>query len=289
MTEKIDNNNGPNKITGIGKDTLNSIIENAKSQLPIEAIGIGGSLATKRQDTYSDFDIFLFYPTKAFLQNVQLFPIQIQHCRQVVVASHLKYISGYGHLYSYVFTNKTQIDYFLICEETIDMIPIRAKTQIIYDKTGNYTRILSSIKNEIKNNSINYLDAAISEYVLRLMKIRKNSFRKKILPLITDLDKLRAISIGLDYCALTGDYYTSEKVEAHIENKMGKEYVDNILRTVPQCSFESIIKVFKVLRNNVLNRIDELVKLYPINGLFRDVESELYHEIINLLGETNES
>jgi len=66
MTEKIDNNNGPNKITGIGKDTLNSIIENAKSQLPIEAIGIGGSLATKRQDTYSDFDI-LYYRIFEFI------------------------------------------------------------------------------------------------------------------------------------------------------------------------------------------------------------------------------
>lgn len=207
---------------------------------PIEAIGIGGSFGKGSRDMYSDADFFLLYPSNGFFQNLIIFPNLIEHPRIVLTFSGPDFVPGFGFEYSYILEGGIAVDYNLNCRETLNLNPMRAHTEVLFDSTGYLTEFTKRAEEDARRTPAGVLSLAMHDYLVRLLKVRKAAYRRDLPVLLYNLDKLRLVLAGLDRTITRGSAYNSIQADHQLGLQMGEDYGHLFLGTFPEGNYMDV-------------------------------------------------
>lgn|GEM_PF-2959908 len=258
--------------------------EHIKEELIVEldSLGIGGSHGNHEADEYSDIDFFLVFSDSNFFNILGKFPKLIKHPFPILFNSGPDYTSGFGFCYYYIFENGLQVDYYLNCNSTMDINPMRMNTDVLFDKTGFYSEIIKLSKEKFHNNDYHIsLDTILFEYVSRLLKIRKSILRKNWSSQYYYLDKLRHIMIGIDKSILLNIPYNSFHSDQKLSKKLGENYESFVLTTFPKNQNSTYSFCFDLICNHIEKGLFKLTS--SINEEQLNYIRKIKTEILNLL------
>lgn len=109
---------------------------------PISAVGFGGSFGRGDADRHSDLDIFVFLDSGDLFAHGRWFKTVMAHDEPPLSVGALKFFAGYGLCVSYVFEELGKVEYFLNTPTSWTADPMRANTQVVWDRSGLYTKLV---------------------------------------------------------------------------------------------------------------------------------------------------
>ena len=250
---------------------------------PIEAFGIGGSFGRRSQDTMSDVDFFILYPSANFFKYLSDFPSTISHTSPIVCQSGPTFNEGFGFTFSYVLANNVWLEYHLNCRETLDVNPMRLDTKIVHDRTGFYTRFKETISSNHKMLLDRLVARAACDHLTRLLKIRKSVYHGELCLILYHINKFRRILIALDRHRLLGKAYSPAFAERQLIKELGHEYSLGLKSTIAKLDYESFLGAFTMIRERVLSSLRDLGRHPCLSTSFYQLEQKLYEEIVGEL------
>ncbi|MCP4650475.1 MAG: hypothetical protein GY853_10400 [PVC group bacterium] len=263
---------------------MDEIIEERKAFLisrcpPIEAFGIGGSYKSEISNSYSDLDFFIFTNDNNFFDFKINFIKNMSHPLNPISVSGPTFHVGFGFCYSFIFTNYLVIEYYLNCQITYDYNPMRENTTILYDP-NNF--IEAKLHNKVKESDsvrLNY-KKIIHDYIDRLFKIRKVIYKRDLVHVFYQLNKLRFVLFGtLKYTHSNIDYFPDYS-DVSTKKYLSNELYRNVTNTFCGLDVREMLKSFILMRGQFKTNIDNYFKEYR-NEIIIKMESDLSEEIIN--------
>jgi hypothetical protein len=247
---------------------------------PIEAVGIGGSYGIRSPQYLSDLDFFIFLPSARFFTHLNLLKRSLVHRHAVAALPEPDFHPGFGFRLSYIFANGASIEYFVNCRETLNPDPMRAKTRIIFDRTGNFSRVIESISEDKGLLEKKLVERVAHDYLVELVKIRKFAVRKEIVPLYLRLDRLRRILLAVDRHYIRSELCSPHDADRNLEADLGHRYIAAILRTCPRPNYLAIYTAISAIRRRILRRLNPLQsKSFGLTPSFFEVDRKLFESI----------
>jgi predicted nucleotidyltransferase len=119
----------------------------------LSAVGVGGSLGRAAGDAYSDIDLFLFFDEGDAFEQARWLLDTLDHIPPPVSAGEPDFFPGFGVRLSFVLPNWGKTEYFVNTPTSWSDDPMRSSTEIIWDSTGVFSKLVAAEPNRERKAS----------------------------------------------------------------------------------------------------------------------------------------
>jgi hypothetical protein len=208
----------------------------------VAACALGGSVAENKADIVSDTDIFLYCSDDGFLRNVKKFGVLFGSTFSLLAGRYRGYLLDIGYQYTSVLPGPIFLDIFLNCSESLRGSHLLSKNKILFDKTGEYSRLVTSST----ATPAAVWDSPHGEFLIELDLLAKFAKRREFIPFAGRLERIRMIYIAL-LKQSRGVAYNSYLADRHVRELLGPEFESRLIERAYFGPTESPKRVVKFL------------------------------------------
>jgi hypothetical protein len=245
---------------------------------PIEAFGIGGSGGSRNTDQFSDLDFFLFISVGRFSQFLQDFPSLLRHPVAPIASRQRGFLPYFGYQFTFIYPDRSIVDYFVNCNITLLVTPMARKTQVIHDLTGEFTEYHRNLPGPAEGRAAHLADAA-AEILTELIRIKKYVGRNDLPPVIHRLERLRLVALALERYLHHAQPYIPHDADKWVLRDLGPGPYETLRPTFARLSLPDIDRALRQLTDFTLGLMRELDDRADISDRLWRMYTELANEI----------
>ena len=266
---------------------LEIIVQEAKKNKNILALGIGGSFARKENDFLSDIDLYIITSqdsASAYSDIVNKFSTYLP---KVLNYNNLGIHQGFGYLYQISYELSLMVDYNFNTINSLHSHPTWRNRTVIYDKTSEFEKFIQTEKNKWTNDELYKYHYDLLPKLTNIfwqdsyLKAYKSIFRGNLLSAIRYQQRMKEILFYLIRLHFRLYANVPDYPFKNVESDF-KEYPE-ILKifklTQPSYSLESVIESI----NNTLlffekyvpsyfktKKVKNILKTFPLQNLLQN-------------------
>lgn len=218
---------------------------------PFEAAGFGGS-PESHTDQYSDIDCFLLAPEERLSELTDQLPVLLDHPVKPIISWDRGWHAGFGYQITYIYPGMRMVDYFINSRHTLAASAMVAKTRVIVDRTGYYTRFVTQLVGHAIPEYSAQLSATEAEFIVELIKIRKYAARGALCAIAHRFERLRLMLLALHKME-QGEVCHPHDADKEVD--LSSNFGQLIFNTFATPDPEDLIQAFAVLYDAISSRL----------------------------------
>lgn len=238
------------------------------------AVGLGGSMATGRDDELSDIDMILVFSDIDLTSTIAALPRELDRLGYPHSPTYLGFWRGYSTI-----TPSGLIEFFITSPSILPLTPMARRLVPLHDPDGVLARWLGDAQVKFSpGNTValraNLREGVVDAYMCALL-LRKSYVRKDLSEVLHLLEQLRSSMISIVSAAKTGEYWTPYGGARDVYRLHGPAYFNRVVESYPSSIPESIAES--------LRRTWRLLSDHSVSPAVMEADHELWGRLASLV------